>query len=136
MQAVVVTGDAAAAAVERAGRLGLYVDERLAAPFVLMGTEDEIIAAVQAHQRRWGITIFVVRQEAVDLIAPIIARLPYGADAVIDLAQSRSEFPPHRSHGFRSLRFVASRKKDVRLSYGRAETGYHRQDQGQCASAG
>jgi hypothetical protein len=78
VQAVVVTGDAAAAAVERAGRLGLYVDERLAAPFVLMGTEDEIIAAVQAHQRRWGITIFVVRQEAVDLIAPIIARLRTG----------------------------------------------------------
>jgi probable F420-dependent oxidoreductase len=75
VQSVVITDDAAAAAAERAGRLGLSVDELLAAPFVLMGTEDEVIAAVRAHQRRWGITRFVVRQDAVDLIAPIIPRL-------------------------------------------------------------
>ncbi len=75
VQAVVVTDDAATAAAELAARVGRSVDEVLAAPFVLMGTEDEIVAAVHAHERRWGITRFVVREEAADLVTPIIPRL-------------------------------------------------------------
>ncbi|HWG98837.1 MAG TPA: LLM class flavin-dependent oxidoreductase [Pilimelia sp.] len=75
VQSVVVTDDAQAAAAPRAGRVGLSVDELLATPFVLIGTQDEILAAIEHHQRRWGVTRYVVRQDAVDAIAPVIARL-------------------------------------------------------------
>jgi probable F420-dependent oxidoreductase len=75
VQSVVVTNNVEAAAAERAERLGLSVPELLAAPFVLMGTEEEILSAIDHHERRWGITRYVVRQEAIDAITPIIARL-------------------------------------------------------------
>ncbi|MGK5742015.1 LLM class flavin-dependent oxidoreductase [Micromonospora sp. URMC 103] len=75
VQQVVVTDDAEAAAAEMARDVGLSVAELLATPYVLMGTEDEIVAAVTAHRRRWGITRFVVRAPAVDALTPILPRL-------------------------------------------------------------
>jgi hypothetical protein len=44
-------------------------------PFVLMGTQDEIVAAVDRHEQRWGITRFVVREDAVQSLAPLMPRL-------------------------------------------------------------
>lgn len=75
VQQVVVTDDAEAALAGRSGRMGLSVDDLLAVPFVLVGTEDGIVAAVREHGRRWGVTRFVVREDAIDAIAPIVARL-------------------------------------------------------------
>ncbi|MFC4021189.1 LLM class flavin-dependent oxidoreductase [Micromonospora sp. GCM10011542] len=75
VQQVVVTDDAEAAAAQTAGETGLSVAEVLATPFVLIGTEDEIVAAVTEHRRRWGITRFVVRADALDPLAPLLPRL-------------------------------------------------------------
>jgi hypothetical protein len=75
VQQVTVTDDAEATAAQLAERIGLTAAEVLATPFVLIGTEDEIVAAVADHQRRWGITRFVVRADAVDAIAPLLPRL-------------------------------------------------------------
>jgi probable F420-dependent oxidoreductase len=75
VQRVAVTDDAAAVAAQTAAETGLTVDELLATPFVLIGTEDEIVAAVAEHQRRWGITRFVVRQDALDPLTPLLPRL-------------------------------------------------------------
>ncbi|RLK12179.1 putative F420-dependent oxidoreductase [Micromonospora sp. M71_S20] len=75
VQHVVVTDDAEAAAAPTAERIGLSVAELLATPFVLIGTEDEIVAAVAAHRRRWGVTRFVVREDALDALTPVLARV-------------------------------------------------------------
>ena len=61
MQTVLVTDDAEAAAAEQARRNGMTLAELLATPFVLIGTVDEIVTAVAEHERRWGVTRFVVR---------------------------------------------------------------------------
>jgi probable F420-dependent oxidoreductase len=75
VQQVVVTDGAEAAVADHARELGLTVAELLATPFVLVGTEDEIVAAVAEHQRRWGITRFVVRENALEPLAPLLPRL-------------------------------------------------------------
>ncbi|MGN9890778.1 LLM class flavin-dependent oxidoreductase [Micromonospora sp. L31] len=75
VQRVVVTDDAEAAAAETAREVGLTVAEVLATPFVLIGTADEIVAAVAEHRRRWGVTRFVVRRDALEPLAPVLARL-------------------------------------------------------------
>ncbi|RQW86692.1 LLM class flavin-dependent oxidoreductase [Micromonospora globispora] len=75
VQQVAVTDDAEAVGGETAARIGLTVAELLATPFVLIGTADEIITAVAEHRRRWGITRFVVRKDAVDQLGPLLPRL-------------------------------------------------------------
>ncbi|MER7444122.1 LLM class flavin-dependent oxidoreductase [Micromonospora avicenniae] len=75
VQRVVVTDDAEAAAAQTARETGLSVDELLATPFVLIGTEDEIVAAIAAHRRRWGVTRYVVRVDALDPLTPVLPRL-------------------------------------------------------------
>ncbi|PZF83875.1 F420-dependent oxidoreductase [Micromonospora deserti] len=82
VQRVVVTDDAEAAAAPFAADTGLTVAELLASPFVLIGTEDEIVTAVAEHRRRWGITRFVVRTDALDPLTPVLSRLT-GDAAVI-----------------------------------------------------
>ncbi|SBT48750.1 LLM class flavin-dependent oxidoreductase [Micromonospora narathiwatensis] len=72
VQQVTVTDDAEAAAAWFADRTGITAAEVLATPFVLIGTVEEIVTAVADHQRRWGITRFVVRADAVDAIAPLL----------------------------------------------------------------
>ncbi|MCI4061902.1 LLM class flavin-dependent oxidoreductase [Micromonospora sp. R77] len=75
VQHVAVTDDAEAAAAATAADTGLTVAELLATPFVLIGTPDEIVAAVAAHRRRWGVTRFVVRADAVGPLGPLLPRL-------------------------------------------------------------
>jgi probable F420-dependent oxidoreductase len=75
VQQVTVTDDAEGVAAPTAERLGLTVAELLATPFVLIGTADEIVAAVAQHQRRWGVTRFVVRADAVAPLAPLLPRM-------------------------------------------------------------
>jgi hypothetical protein len=75
VQLVAVTDDAEAAVARFAEQTGLTAAELLATPFVLAGTEDEIVAAVAAHRRRWGVTRFVVRADALDPLTPVLARL-------------------------------------------------------------
>lgn len=75
VQQVTVTDDAGAAVADLVQQSGLAEPELLAAPFVLVGTEDEIVSAVVGHERRWGISRYVVREEALDPMATIMARL-------------------------------------------------------------
>ncbi|GAA3762564.1 LLM class flavin-dependent oxidoreductase [Micromonospora maritima] len=75
VQRFAVTDDAEAVAAETAAETGLTPAEVLATPFVLAGTADEIATAVAAHERRWGVTRFVVRADAVAALAPLLPRL-------------------------------------------------------------
>lgn len=75
VQVFEITDDREAALAEPAGRLGLSPDELSQVPFMLVGTEDEIAAAIDGHRRRWGITRYAVRRNALDRIGPLIARL-------------------------------------------------------------
>ncbi|GGL97336.1 MULTISPECIES: LLM class flavin-dependent oxidoreductase [Micromonospora] len=75
VQLCAVTDDAEAATADFARDTGLTVDELLACPYVLIGTEDEILSAVRRHERRWGITRFVVRADALDQLTPLLPRL-------------------------------------------------------------
>ncbi|MGC4896850.1 LLM class flavin-dependent oxidoreductase [Micromonospora sp. DT31] len=86
VQHVTLTDDAEAGAATTAAETGLTPAEVLATPFVLIGTADEIVAAVAGHRRRWGVTRFVVRAGAVDALAPLLPRL---AETGVDVAHAR-----------------------------------------------
>ncbi|SBT65188.1 probable F420-dependent oxidoreductase, MSMEG_2516 family [Micromonospora sediminicola] len=75
VQRFAVTDDAESVAAQTAAETGLTPAEVLATPFVLAGTADEIATAVAAHERRWGVTRFVVRADAVAALAPLLHRL-------------------------------------------------------------
>lgn len=75
VQQVSVTDDAEAAAAEFAAHAGVPVRELLAVPYVLVGTQDEIVDAVTEHHRRWGITRYVVRADAMEAMTPLLPRL-------------------------------------------------------------
>ncbi|WP_127128463.1 LLM class flavin-dependent oxidoreductase [Georgenia sp. SYP-B2076] len=75
VQQVTVTDDAGAVAAELAERAGARAEDLLAVPYVLLGTEDEIVDAVREHRRRWGITRYVVRQEAMEAVGGLLPRL-------------------------------------------------------------
>ena len=53
----------------------LSVEEILAAPFVLIGTVDEMVEALRARRDRWGISYFVTFEPFLDALAPVVARL-------------------------------------------------------------
>lgn len=74
VQAVTVTADRRAAAEELAGQVpGLTVDDALAAPFLMLGTHDEMADHARACRDRWGISYFTVRD--LEGFAPVIERL-------------------------------------------------------------
>lgn len=75
VQLVRVTDDAEAAAAEMAEHAGVSVSELLTVPYVLVGTAEEIVAAVTEHHRRWGIARYVVRADAMEAMAPLLPRL-------------------------------------------------------------
>jgi probable F420-dependent oxidoreductase len=74
VQQVTVTDDAGAVVAERVKDMNLTEAELLASPFVLIGTADEIVSAIAEHKRRWGITRYVVRANALDSLAPLMSR--------------------------------------------------------------
>ena len=53
----------------------LSVEEILEAPFVLIGTVDEMVEALQARRDRWGISFFVTFEQFLETLAPVVARL-------------------------------------------------------------
>jgi probable F420-dependent oxidoreductase len=74
VQHVEVTDDAEAALAEMAERTGLSADELRQVPYVLAGTEDEIVASIREHERRWGITRYAVRRPALEALAGVMKR--------------------------------------------------------------
>ena len=76
IQRVVVTEDRRQAAGELARAWKqLSVEEILEAPFVLLGTVDEMVEALQARRDRWGISFFVTFEQYLETLAPVVARL-------------------------------------------------------------
>jgi hypothetical protein len=55
--------------------LNMPVDDLLAAPFLLVGSDDGILTAIRQRQQRWGINRLVVREDAIDKLAPLLPRL-------------------------------------------------------------
>jgi probable F420-dependent oxidoreductase len=72
VQMVEVTDDAEKVVAPHAERTGIPVADLLAAPFLLIGTLDEIRAAISAHEKRWGITRYVVREPYLDAVTPLL----------------------------------------------------------------
>ncbi|GAA4288803.1 LLM class flavin-dependent oxidoreductase [Georgenia daeguensis] len=75
VQQVSVTDDAEGVAAEMAAHAGVSVKELLTVPYVLVGTADEIVDAVAEHHRRWGISRYVVRVDALEAMTPLLPRL-------------------------------------------------------------
>jgi probable F420-dependent oxidoreductase len=68
LQRVIVTDDRAKAAEETAADI-------LESPFVVLGTVDEIVEALERRRQRWGISYYVAMEPALETFAPIVARL-------------------------------------------------------------
>ena len=75
VQRVEVTDDAEGVLAEQAERLGMSIDELRQVPFLLVGTADEIVAAVRGHRERWGITRYAVRRAGLDALGLLLPRL-------------------------------------------------------------
>lgn len=75
VQMVEITDDAEAAAHRIAERVGSTTADVLASPYAWVGTEHEILAATADHERRWGITRYVMREPTLGVAEPLIKRL-------------------------------------------------------------
>lgn len=74
IQAVIITDDRAGAAEMIAERLdGLTAADALVAPFLAIGTPDQIADHLLGVRERWGISYFSVRD--IDTFAPVIERI-------------------------------------------------------------
>jgi probable F420-dependent oxidoreductase len=72
--AVNVVGSRRAAA-RTASMLGFPGEEALDLPVVLIGTEDELCERLVERRERWGFSNVVVPGEAMEVFAPVVARL-------------------------------------------------------------
>lgn len=75
VQIVQITDDAEATAREIAERVGSTAADVLAAPYTWIGTVEEIARALTAHERRWGITRYAVRDDHLDAADQVLAHL-------------------------------------------------------------
>jgi probable F420-dependent oxidoreductase len=76
VQRVIVTNDRRAAAKELMSRWAqLSQDEILQAPYVLVGTVDQMVQDLQARRERWGISYYSIHEPYLDAFAPVVARL-------------------------------------------------------------
>jgi probable F420-dependent oxidoreductase len=76
VQHVEITEDAEAAAHQLTNRVpGLTVEQVLAAPFVWVGTADEIVSQLRDHLERFGISRYVIRAAAVDSVRQVLGSL-------------------------------------------------------------
>ncbi|WP_329454183.1 LLM class flavin-dependent oxidoreductase [Streptomyces sp. NBC_01497] len=79
VQLVDITDDAEGAAHEIAGRLHCDVADVLSSPYAWIGTVEEIEAAMAEHERRWGITRYVIREAHLDAADEILTHLSHAA---------------------------------------------------------
>jgi probable F420-dependent oxidoreductase len=78
VQRVVITKpsvDERRAAAAELTRGQLTPDEALESPFALLGCLEQIEELLQARRERWGISSYTVFEPAVELLAPVVARL-------------------------------------------------------------
>jgi len=75
-QRVVVTDDREQAAADLSAQWSvLSPAEVLEAPFVLLGTVDQIVETLQARRERWGFSYYVIWDTLAESMAPVVARL-------------------------------------------------------------
>ena len=53
----------------------LSVEEILEAPFVLIGSVDDMVEALHARRQRWGLSYFVTFEPYLETLAPVVAKL-------------------------------------------------------------
>jgi probable F420-dependent oxidoreductase len=78
VQRVIITQagrDARRAAAAEVTRGQLTPDEALDSPFTLIGPIEQLADLLQARRERWGISSYTVFEPAVELLAPVVARL-------------------------------------------------------------
>jgi alkanesulfonate monooxygenase SsuD/methylene tetrahydromethanopterin reductase-like flavin-dependent oxidoreductase (luciferase family) len=76
IQRVIVTDHRRAAAAElQKTWTQLSVEAILEAPFVLIGTVDEMVDALHARRERWGLSYFVTFEPYAETLAPVVAKL-------------------------------------------------------------
>jgi hypothetical protein len=63
------------AATRSAAMLGFPGEDALELPILLIGTEDELCDRLLERRERWSFSNIVVPSEAMDIFAPIVARL-------------------------------------------------------------
>ena len=75
---VVITGDRRRAAekfVRESRRAGTTAEQVLANPYLLIGSVEQVIEQLQRLRERYGISYFVVGDESMEALAPVVARL-------------------------------------------------------------
>ena len=75
MFACIPSDDRSGTAEMMSGLFGISPEEMLEVPHALMGTVDEMCADLEARRDRWGFSYFVAQHDAMDALAPVIARL-------------------------------------------------------------
>jgi probable F420-dependent oxidoreductase len=73
--ACIPTDDRAGTAEMMAGLFGSTPEQMLEVPHALMGTVDEMCEDLEARRDRWGFSYVVVQHDAIDALAPVIARM-------------------------------------------------------------
>jgi len=75
VQVVTTTSDRRGAVAELAQETGVEVEDLLFAPYLWVGTTEEIVEQVHVARQQWGISRWVVRAPALDAAREVIARL-------------------------------------------------------------
>jgi probable F420-dependent oxidoreductase len=72
---IAVTDDREGVAGAIAGKLGLTAEQVLGSPQALIGTVDQIANDLHVKRERFGISYFVVLDDQIDALAPVVSRL-------------------------------------------------------------
>ncbi len=72
---VAQTDDREGLAGNMAPMFGLTAEQVLDVPIALLGTVDQMCETLEARRDRWGLSYFVCQADAVDALAPVVARL-------------------------------------------------------------
>lgn len=70
-----VTEDRTSLVEKLAPAFGITPDELLVFPHALVGTVDEICDSIEARRERWDASYLVVQHDAMEAMAPVVARL-------------------------------------------------------------
>ncbi|WP_426571221.1 TIGR03621 family F420-dependent LLM class oxidoreductase [Aquihabitans sp. McL0605] len=73
--ACIVTDDRQQVAKDFAPLFGISPDDLLEFPHALVGTVDEICASIEANRERYDASYIVVQRDAMEAMAPVVARL-------------------------------------------------------------
>ena len=72
---IVITSERGATADRLAGQYGLTRDDILDSPLMLIGTVDEMVAALEERRERYGFSYICATEPNMTALAPVVARL-------------------------------------------------------------